>query len=98
LIKVSFVPDHVHIALRAHPTESPADLVVALMNSAQQTMSRQLIAAKVDRLWEPIAYLGSYGDLASPQISKYIQNWAGESGATWDSTDKPVPRLKSVTA
>lgn len=37
LIKVSFVPDHVHIALRAHPAESPADLVVALMNAAQKS-------------------------------------------------------------
>jgi len=68
LIKVSFVPDHVHIALRAHPAESPADLVVALMNAAQQVMSKQLIAAELERLWQPSAYLGSYGDLASPQI------------------------------
>ena len=82
VIKVSFVPDHVHIALRVHPAESPADLAVALMNAAQQVMSRQLIAAELDRLWQPSAYIGSYGDLASPQIRKYIQNWAGDRVAT----------------
>jgi REP element-mobilizing transposase RayT len=81
LIKVSFVPDHVHIALRAHPAETPADLIVELMNAAQQVMSKEMIAAKIDRLWQPSAYLGSYGDLASPQIRKYIQNWTGESVA-----------------
>lgn len=31
-------------------------------------MSKQLIAAELERLWQPSAYLGSYGDLASPQI------------------------------
>lgn len=48
----------------------------------KKVMSKQLIAAQVDRLWQPSAYLGSYGDLASPQIRKYIQNWASESVAT----------------
>ncbi len=73
IIKVSFVPDHVHIALRMHPAVSPADVVAALMNTAQETIREELIPAGLDRLWEPSAYLGSYGDLASPQIRKYIE-------------------------
>jgi len=81
LLKVSFLPDHVHMALRAHPAVSPADLVVKLMNAAQQIIFERFAAAtiqaRVERLWQPSAYIGSYGDLASPQISKYIQNWAG---------------------
>jgi REP element-mobilizing transposase RayT len=76
LIKVSFVPDHVHLAFRTHPTVAPIDAVVALMNSAQQVMSRTLIGAKVDRLWQPSCYIGSYGDLASSQVRKYIESWS----------------------
>ena len=79
LIKVSFVPDHVHIAAQLHPTVSPADLVAELMNSGQATFKNLLVRLGLDRLWEPSAYLGSYGDLASPQISKYIQNLTSRS-------------------
>ena len=85
LLKVSFLPDHVHVALRAHPAVSPADLVVELMNAAQQLIFERFaeaaIQARVERLWQPSAYIGGYGELASPQIRKYIHNWAGESDA-----------------
>ena len=77
LIKVSFAPDHVHVALRAHPAVSPAEIVVELMNVAQEVMLRELVSAGLDRLWHSSAYLGSYGNLASPQIRKYIENWQG---------------------
>ena len=75
LVKVSFVPDHVHIALRLHPSVAPADVVVQLMNSAQEIIQPDLISAGLERLWQPSGYIGSYGNLASPQIRKYIDNW-----------------------
>jgi putative transposase len=85
LIKVSFLPDHVHLAIRAHPAVSPANLVVELMNSAQQVIfdrfAGAILQARVERLWQPSAYIGSYGDLTSPQIRKYIHNFAGETDA-----------------
>jgi REP element-mobilizing transposase RayT len=85
LIKVSFLPDHVHLAIRTHPSVSPADLVVELMNSAQQVIferfSGAILQARVEQLWQPSAYIGSYGDLTSPQIRKYIHNFAGETDA-----------------
>ena len=80
LLKVSFVPDHVHVAVQVHPSVSPADVAVALMNAAQKVVFEQYsdaaIRARVDRLWQPSAYIGAYGDLASPQVSKYIENWS----------------------
>ncbi len=76
LTKVSFVPDHVHIAARAHPAVAPADLVVALINAAQEIMTPELVHGGLNRLWQPSAYIGGYGDLASPQMRKYIENWA----------------------
>ncbi len=82
LLKVSFLPDHVHLAIRAHPSVSPADLVMELMNAAQivvfERFAGAAIQARVERLWQPSAYIGSYGDLASPQIRKYIHDWAGK--------------------
>ena len=77
--KVSFVPDHVHIALSVHPTIAISDVAVSLMNMAQQFIwddfSKLVIQAKVDRLWQPSAYVGSFGDLTSNAISAYMKNW-----------------------
>ncbi|HEY6119376.1 MAG TPA: transposase [Pyrinomonadaceae bacterium] len=73
--KVSFVPDHVHVALRTHPACSPANIIAALMNLAQEVMQNSLIAAGLDRLWEFSVYLGAYGDLASPQLRRYLENF-----------------------
>jgi REP element-mobilizing transposase RayT len=75
LMKVSFLPDHVHLALRLHPAVSPADIVVGLMNTSQELMKREMVSSEVNRLWQPSAYVGSYGELASPQIRKYIEDW-----------------------
>ncbi|MBX3421704.1 MAG: IS200/IS605 family transposase [Pirellulaceae bacterium] len=79
LLKVSIVPDHVHIAVAVHPAVSLATVVVELMNSAQELMwqrySANVIQAKLDRLWQPSAYVGSFGDLRSPAIAAYVRNW-----------------------
>lgn len=45
------------------------------MNSAQEIVAEEMVRAGVDRLWECTAYIGSFGDLSSPQIRKYIDNW-----------------------
>src|SRR5262249_30973869 len=88
------------------------------MNAAQQIIFERFAAAtiqaRVERLWQPSAYIGSYGDLASPQISKYIQNWAGalatnvklHETSSWhleftdapDSDQRETPRDKLVAS
>jgi REP element-mobilizing transposase RayT len=83
LIKAWFLPDHVHAAIQVHPSVAPAELIARMMNEAQELMFRQfsdsVIHAGVERLWQSSAYVGSYGDLASPQVSKYIRNWKAEA-------------------
>ena len=80
LRKVSFLPDHVHVAVRLHPTVAPGELILHLMNASQELVfnqfSRLVVEAKVERLWQPSAYLGSHGNLASPMIGQYIRNSA----------------------
>jgi REP element-mobilizing transposase RayT len=77
--KVSFVPDHVHLAVHVHPSVSPAELVTVLMNTAQELCWKDFgpsaVRAGIERLWQPSAYLGSYGDLESPKIAAYIRRW-----------------------
>jgi REP element-mobilizing transposase RayT len=79
LLKVSFVPDHVHLALRVHPGTIPAELVCSLMNDAQSVveaeLSRMIRPPGIERLWQPSAYVGSFGELASPQIATYMRRW-----------------------
>jgi REP element-mobilizing transposase RayT len=80
--KISFVPDHVHLAVRTHPCFSPAKAAVALMNAAQELMWKDfanlVIPARVERLWQPSAYIGSYGDLESIKIAAYVRKWEAE--------------------
>jgi REP element-mobilizing transposase RayT len=82
--KVSFLPDHVHLAVRLHPSMSPLSIIVALMNVAQNLMWDEfgdtVIHAGVERLWQPSAYLGSYGNLESAKIAAYVRKWDAEEG------------------
>lgn len=83
LLKISFVPDHIHLAVRVHPSASPGRLVGTLMNSAQEVVWRRFAAdalqARAERLLQPSAYIGSFGDLATPQIEAYLRNWRAET-------------------
>jgi REP element-mobilizing transposase RayT len=98
LLKVSFVPDHVHLAVRLHPEVAPASLLVELMNAGQEVMADEcpasLIQAGVERLWQSSAYIGSFGELATPQIRRYLENWrlvesGGCSREPQEPQDKP---------
>jgi REP element-mobilizing transposase RayT len=80
LVKVSFVPDHVHIALRTHPVVSPATIAAFLMNAAQEVMKEELIEEGVDRLWINSAYVGAYGDMSNAQIRRFLENWRDDGG------------------
>ncbi len=76
--KVSFVPDHVHLAVLSHPSCTPAGIILRLMNSAQSFLWKKFanlaIEAKIRRLWQPTAYFGTFGDLPSPAVSAYVKN------------------------
>jgi len=80
LDKVSFLPDHVHVAISIHPSQSPGAVVLDLMNVAQERMwskfSYSVIRAKAERLWQASAYIGSFGDLTSNAISGYLKGWS----------------------
>jgi REP element-mobilizing transposase RayT len=81
LLKVSFVPDHVHAAVRVHPSVAPLALAVKLMNLAQEVMFERfpevVIRYSANRLWENGAYVGSFGELSSRAVRAAIEEWRG---------------------
>jgi REP element-mobilizing transposase RayT len=85
LRKVSFVPDHVHVAVQVHPAVVPAALIVALMNCGEEVVfgqfPQEVVGNGLKRLWQPSAYVGSYGDLASPQVHEYLRRWQSATAA-----------------
>ena len=76
-LKMSFVPDHVHLAVRAHPSVSLPELVCGLMNTAQELMWSEfrdhMLQAGQNRLWMPSAYLGSFGELSAAETRGYVK-------------------------
>ena len=82
LEKVSFVPDHAHLAVRFHAKVSPAIMVAALMNASQERMWSDfpdaVVRAGVERLWQPSAYVGAFGELESAKIAAYVRQWERE--------------------
>ena len=80
LRKVSFLPDHVHVALRTHPSVAPAEVALELMNRSQDLMverfSEALIPTGSPRVWKPSAYIGSYGDLSTRMMQAYMSKLA----------------------
>ena len=93
--KVSFLPDHVHMAVRTHPAVVPADLVLMFLNSSQDLMKDRfddlLIRTGNPRVWKPSAYIGTYGDLANTQIQAYLRNWRKGDGKPEDINMKLPP-------
>jgi REP element-mobilizing transposase RayT len=81
LLKVSFVPDHVHVAVRLHPVVRPLALAACLMNLGQAVLFDEfpevVIRFSADRLWENGAYVGSFGDVNSNAVRAAIERWRG---------------------
>lgn len=82
LEKVSFVPDHVHIAVRAHPDLSPLSIVLNLMDWAQNTMDESFGPVMTrfvgDELWVRGGYIGSFGDYTTDRTRNTIAKWAAD--------------------
>jgi hypothetical protein len=54
------------------------------MNASQEVLwsqfDRDVIQAGVERLWQPSAYVGSFGDLTSNAISANVARWERDAG------------------
>ena len=79
---MSFIPEHIHLAIRIHPMVKPIDIMEIIMNSAQNTMfdefSDVMIKFSAGRLFEEGGYLGSFGSIDSEMTRKLIRYWQKE--------------------
>jgi putative transposase len=79
LQKVSVLPDHIHIALRSHPTVVPAELVLEMLNRSQELVRERfgqlVVQAGIPRVWKPGAYTGSFGDITKVHVRNYLRQW-----------------------
>ncbi len=63
LSRVSVMPDHVHLALRANPDESPNDVACAYQNNLADM-------AKLGRLWQDSFYVGTFSEYTTQAIRR----------------------------
>ena len=61
LSRVSVMPDHLHLALRAKPDESPNDVAFAYQNNLAYM-------ANLGRLWQDSFYVGTFSEYTTQAI------------------------------
>jgi REP element-mobilizing transposase RayT len=79
--EICWLPDHVHIGISVHPGVVPAEVAIALMNMSQDLMWNQFgddaTQFNQDRLWQPTAYVASFGGLTASATGTCLQRWNG---------------------
>ena len=55
LSRVSFMPDHVHAAMRANAALSPEEIALAFQNNLAYVLGQR-------RVWEDTYYVGTFGE------------------------------------
>lgn len=63
LSRVSVMPDHLHLALRANPEESPNDVAFAYQNNLAYM-------AKLSRVWQDSFYVGTFGEYTTQAVRR----------------------------
>lgn len=63
LSRVSVMPDHLHLALRANPEESPNDVAFAYQNNLAYMVN-------LGRLWQDSFYVGTFGEYTTQAIRR----------------------------
>ena len=63
--QATILPDHVHLLVRITPKISVEQAALSLMNNGQYFIAKHfpltLVEAKIDQLWQPSAYVGTFG-------------------------------------
>ena len=74
--QVSFVPDHVHLAVRIVPKMSIEECALSLMNNGQHFVSKHypqvFVKSGIDQLWESSAYAGTCGDFTTALLKSWL--------------------------
>ncbi len=95
--KVSFVPDHVHLAVWTHPSLSPARAVTTLMNAGQELIWREYSSAVSRLVWsgfgKPAPMSAVMAIWNRPRFRRMCaigRRWTGSSDEPNDPAGKPL--------
>ena len=76
LDRVTIVPDHAHLLVRIAPKMSIEECVLSLLNNGQYFVGKEepeaLVRAGIDSLWQPSAYAGTTGKVATALVKKFL--------------------------
>ncbi|HXU37066.1 MAG TPA: IS200/IS605 family transposase [Blastocatellia bacterium] len=79
--QATVLPDHVHLRVRITPKISIEQVALSLMNNGQYFVARHfplaIVAAKIDQLWQPSAYVGTCGELTTALLKAFMNSGDG---------------------
>jgi putative transposase len=74
--QISVVPDHLHLLVRTTPQMSIETCTLALLNDGQHFIGKHFPQAltenKIDRLWQPSAYVGTCGERTTALMKAFL--------------------------
>lgn len=76
IVEMEVMPDHVHIFIRATPSDSIAHIVSQLKGYTAYTLRKEFtkLKTRVPTLWTRSYYVESVGHISQETIEKYIQD------------------------
>lgn len=79
--QATVLPDHVHLRVRITPKISIEQVALSLMNNGQYFVAKHfplaIVAAKIDQLWQPSAYVGTCGELTTALLKAFMNSGDG---------------------
>jgi putative transposase len=79
--QATVLPDHVHLRVRITPKICIEQVALSLMNNGQYFVAKHfplaIVAAKIDQLWQPSAYVGTCGELTTALLKAFMNSGDG---------------------
>jgi putative transposase len=79
ILELAIQPDHVHLFVRAWPTDSAADIVKELKGITSFTLRKEFanVLTKLPSLWTRSYFVSTAGTVSAETIARYIEAQKG---------------------
>jgi len=76
IVSMEIMPDHVHLFVKADPTDSPHRIVQQLKGYTSRILRKEFksLKSRLPTLWTRSYYIESIGNISENSIKKYINN------------------------
>jgi len=73
ILELAIEPDHVHLFVETHPSDSPSNIVKAFKGRSSKELREEFSwLRRYPALWTPSFYVGSVGHVSSATVQRYI--------------------------